>query len=414
VISRVAYLSMHTSPLLQPGIGEAGGMNVYVDELARTMAARGIEADVYTRRDGPHLPDQVEVIPGYRVIHVDAGPPLGLSPASLPRHVRRFAGQVSKSLETSPPDVIHAHYWLSGWAGLLVKRHLGRPLAHSFHTLGRAKDLARRDDDPPESLLRIAAEHEVIEGSDCVIASTPDEADQLLSHYGADPRRLCTSPPGLDHRLFHPGSKAAARRRLGLGNYPIVAYVGRIQPLKGVDVVVEAFAQVVSRRPDAHLLVVGGPSGARGETEMQRLRSTVSAHGLTGSVLFLGAVPHGLVRNIYLASDVLLVPSRSESFGMVAVEAQACGTPVIAARIGGLVHAIGAGGGGVLVDGWDPADYAEQVVTLLADPVAATMMGQRGVEWSRGFSWDATARRFLELYREVTAAHPWVRIGPPS
>lgn len=401
MIERVAYLSMHTSPLLQPGAGDAGGMNVYVDQLSRTMAARGVAVDVFTRRIDPDDPDVVDALPGYRVIHIDAGPPHPMPVAGLSRHVRTYAREVVSRLRQDPPDILHSHYWLSGWAGLLVKRALGIPLANSFHTLGRVKDSNRRSDDTPESLLRIAAEHEVIEGSDCVMASTPAEAEELLSQYGADPSRLCTSPPGVDHQVFRPGSKTGARRRLGLGPGPVVLFVGRIQPLKGVDVAIEAFAGVHNTHPDALLVIVGGPSGPKGDQELARLKKRVLSIGAGSRVRFLGPLPHGLLADLYRAADVLLVPSRAESFGLVAAEAQACGTPVVAARIGGLVYVIDDGVTGVLVDGWDPIDYTEAVNRLLDDAELAAKMADSAVAWAKRFSWDATVKRYLELYRGV-------------
>lgn len=401
MIDNVAFLSMHTSPLLQPGSGDAGGMNVYIDELCRTMAARGVRADVYTRRIDPDDAVVVKVLPGYRVFHVDVGPAAPLPVAALPKYVRAYARQVETMLKPALPQIIHSHYWLSGWAGLLVKRSLGIPLANSFHTLGRVKDDSRRQDEPPESLLRIAAEHEVIEGSDCVMASTPTEAQELLEFYGADPNRLCTSPPGVDHRLFRPGSKPRARQRLGLGEGPVVLFVGRIQPLKGVDVTVEGMAAIVERHPDAILMVVGGPSGPRGQAEMTALRKRAVELGLAGNIRFVGPMPHGLVPDLYRAADVVVVPSRAESFGLVAAEAQACGTPVVGARIGGLIDVVDDGSTGFLIDGWDPADHAEAVLRLLDDPELAAKMGAAAVVWSRRFSWDATVRRYLELYKGV-------------
>lgn len=400
-VERVAFLSMHTSPLLQPGWGDAGGMNVYIDELCRTMAAKGVAADVYTRRIDPNDPDRVEVVPGYRVFNVDAGPPAPLPVADLPRFVRGYARAVTELLAEAPPQILHSHYWLSGWAGLLVKRSLGLPLANSFHTLGRVKDGNRRLGEPPESLLRIAAEHEVIEGSDCVMASTPIEAQELLEYYRADPGRLCTSPPGVDHKLFKPGSKTRARRLLGLGPGKVVAFVGRIQPNKGTDVAVAAMEFIVERHPEATLLVVGGPSGPGGDGELATLRKRVTEGNLGSRVRFVGPVPHGLVPDVYRAADVVLVPSRSESFGLVAAEAQACGTPVVAAKIGGLIDVIDDGTTGVLVDGWDPSDHAAAALALLDDPELTQKMGAAAVHWSRRFSWDATVRRYLELYKGV-------------
>ena len=401
MIERVAYLSMHTSPLLQPGTGDAGGMNVYVDQLSRTMATRGVRVDVFTRRQDHNDPETVDVMPGYRVIHVDAGPAHSVPISSLPRYVRTFATAVETRLRPDPPQILHSHYWLSGWAGLLVKRALAIPLANSFHTLGRVKDGNRRPDEPPESLLRIAAEHEVIEGSDCVMASTPAEAAELLEHYGADPNRLCTSPPGVDHRVFRPGSRRSARLRLGLGPGPVVLFVGRIQPLKGVDVLLEAFARIGRLHPDATLLVVGGPSGSKGSQEFLSLRQRAGVLGVLHRVKFYGPLPHGLLADFYRAADVVVIPSRAESFGLVAAEAQACGTPVVAAKVGGLVYVVDDGVTGILVDGWNPADYADVLDRLLSDDGLRKKMGEAAVVWAKRFSWDATVRRYLELYKGV-------------
>ena len=385
MIERVAFLSMHASPLDQPGIGSAGGMNVYIDELSRTMAGRGVEVDVYVRKTSKELPDFMDVDGSYRVHHVEAGPLHALPIPRLARYVRPFAEGVMKRFDVEP-DIVHSHYWLSGWAGLAIRRTLGIPHANSFHTLGRVKDLTRRLDEPPESLLRIATEHEVIEESDCVVASTPSEAAHLMEHYGADPGRICTSPPGVDRAIFSPGDRREARSALGLNEGPLALFVGRIQPLKGIDVAVQAAALV----PDLTLLVVGGPSGAQGEAELERLQ----AHSTGGRVRFVEPVPHDQLAAYYRAADVLLLPSRSESFGLVAAEAQTCGIPVVAARVGGLTDVVSDGSSGILVDGWDPVDYAIAIEKAIGDGGLA----EGALEWSERFSWTATANRFLELY----------------
>ncbi len=404
MIRRVAYLSMHTSPLVQPGVGDAGGMNVYVDQLARAMAESGVKVEVFTRRDSHHLPARVAVVPGYTVHHVDAGPARRLAVERLPNHVSRFAQRVVELItEVQSVDVIHTHYWLSGWAGLLVKRRLGLPMANSFHTLGRIKDMTRRHDDPPESLLRIAAETEVIQMSDCVVAATAVEADELLNHYGADPGALCVSPPGVDHGRFFPGSKEEARQRLGIGHGPLVTFVGRIQALKGVDVALATFERVAAKLPEATLMVMGGPSGPHGERELKSLKTHAARLG--AEVIFADPVPHRTLADVYRASDVLHVPSRSESFGLVAVEAQACGTPVVATRVGGLSFSVDDGVSGFLVDGWSPVDHADAVLAILTDPARARDMSGRAVEWAERFSWENTVTRLLELYSGVTAAH---------
>lgn len=377
---------------------------MYLDQLARAMVEAGVAVEVFTRRDNVDLPERVTVVPGYTVHHIQAGPARVLPSERSAPHVRGFAEGVLDVLATLPPvDVVHTHYWLSGWAGLIVKQRLGVPMANSFHTLGRVKNDARRHDDPPESLLRIAAEQEVIAESDCVVAATRNEADELLAYYGADPGALCISPPGVDHDRFLPGDKAGARERLGLPGGPLIAYVGRVQALKGVDVAVQAFEVLSRKLPQATLLVVGGPSGPRGHREMRSLRSRVAQS--RARVVFADPLPHRTLADVYRAADVLHVPSRSESFGLVAVEAQACGTPVVAARVGGLAVAVDDGASGSLVEGWDIDDHASAILAILTDPERAAAMSRRAVEWAERFSWDNTVSRFLELYAGVIAAN---------
>jgi D-inositol-3-phosphate glycosyltransferase len=399
VIDRVAYLSMHTSPLMQPGVGNAGGMNVYIDELARTMVGRGVAVDVFTRRTDPDQPDVVDVVDGYRVYHTLAGPPSPAPIGDMVGWVHEFAEGVIAVLESDPPEVVHSHYWLSGSAGLIVKRKLGIPLANSFHTLGRVKDLAKRSDERPESEARIVAELEVIAESDCVVASTPLEAQELMEHYGADPTRLCTSPPGIDHSVFSPGDRSSARRSVGWDPDRIHAvFAGRIQPLKGVDVALEAAAIVARQVPGFRLSVIGGASGLSGDSEVARLRKRASLGDLSGVVDFHPPVPHVELAEYYRAADVVMLPSRSESFGLVAAEAQSCGVPVVAARVGGLEHVVSDGRSGILVEGWDPVDHAAAVVSIVTDPDLASRLSAEALRWSERFSWDSTANRFLELY----------------
>jgi hypothetical protein len=279
VIGRVAYLSIHTSPLEVPGVGDAGGMNVYVHHLATAMARRGVRADVFTRRIDPAAPEEVEVEPGYRVINVTAGPPEAVPTAALADVVGTFAEGVAAWAirHRAVYDVIHSHYWLSGWAGLLLHEVLRVPLAISFHTLGRVKDANRRADQASASLLRIAAEEEVIARAGCVVASTPAEAAELIEHYAARPERLCVSPPGVDHDVFFPGDRLRAREVLGLPAGRLLLFVARIQPLKGGDVALAAFAELAPDLPDLRLAVVGGPSGPQGLDEESRLHADATA-----------------------------------------------------------------------------------------------------------------------------------------
>lgn len=406
MIKRVAYLSIHTSPLARPGSGDAGGMNVYMHELARTMARRGVEVDVFTRRLDPDSPAEVEVAPGYRVITIDAGPP-GPIPAGDPGEiVGRFAeGVITKALRCRVRyDVIHSHYWLSGWAGLLLHEVLGVPLAISFHTLGRVKDARRRAGEASAGLLRIAAETDLIARAGCVIASTPAEMEELIEHYGADPGRLCVNPPGVDHEVFHPGDRAAAREALGIGNGPLILFVGRIQPLKGADLAIDAFARLAGEIPGARLLLLGGPSGPDGEAEVESLGKAVAGLGLTDRVEMRDPLPHHRMADAYRAADVLLVPSRSESFGLVAVEAQACGLPVVAARVGGLAYAVADGVSGFLVGEWDPDAYAAALRPILTDPAERERLVAGAIANAAEFSWKGAADRLLELYSGISGS----------
>jgi len=402
VIERVAYLSMHTSPLETPGVGHAGGMNVYIDELAATMVARGVDVTVFTRRTNPSQPVEVRTESGYRVVHIDAGPAERLSVAELPEWVKVYAGGVVHEMRHDRYDLVHSHYWLSGWAGLIVKQSLGIPLANSFHTLGRVKDATRRPGQPLEPLLRLAAENELIASSDCVIASTDQESDELIDHYGADPGKLCINPPGIDRDLFLPGDRRAARQQLGLGEEHVVLFVGRIQPLKGVDVAVDAMAQVVEVLPDARLVVVGGPSGTQGSAELDRIRDRIAELGLENSVTMYEAQPHARIPRFYQAADLLVVPSRSESFGLVAAEAQATGLPVVAANVGGLRHVVIDGASGTTVEGWDPTDFAKAILDILQSPAKRAELSVGAIESGRRFSWQVTADRLLELYDGIT------------
>jgi D-inositol-3-phosphate glycosyltransferase len=405
MIRRVVYLSMHTCPLSVPGQGDAGGMNVYINELAHTMAGRGIDVTVFTRRADEVTPEVTEVCDGYRVVHISAGPTTRIPIAEMIHHVGEFTEGTLEWIDAAGirSDVLHSHYWLSGWAGVVLKEALGVPLANSFHTLGRVKDLTRRSDEPPSSPVRTFTEQEVIARSDCVIASTPHEFEDLLYHYGASPERLCTSPPGIDHGVFMPGDRADARRWLGLPpREPLVLFVGRIQPLKAADVAVGALAQierVAGRKPQ--LLLVGGPSGGQGDAELAHLRSLVTELGVGDRVHFVPAQPHTALARFYQAADVLIVPSRSETFGLVAAEAQACGLPVVAASVGGLPYAVADGQTGLLVDGHEPDSYAVALTKILGDPSLAAQMSADAVAFSERFSWPATADRLLELYAGI-------------
>jgi D-inositol-3-phosphate glycosyltransferase len=412
VISRVAYISMHTSPLHVPGQGDAGGMNVYLDRLAQTMARRGIDVTIFTRRVDAVTPTSTEVREGYRVVNIDAGPGVPLPRSSLVSLVPDFTSGARTWIEDRDLDfdLVHSHYWLSGRTGLALAEWLDVPLANSFHTLGRVKDAAASPDERPSSDLRVSTELEVIERSSCVIASTPFEFDELLEYYGASPERLCVSPPGVDHETFRPGSRTDARLRLGIGDgeMDIVLYAGRIQAHKGTSLAVETLARIVEQRrevggPHVQLHVVGGESGEDGADELARCRAIVARHGLDDHIRRFAPVDHPTLAEHYRSANVVIVPSRSESFGLVAAEAQASGVPVVASNIGGLPYVVNASESGLLVDDRDPAAFAAATRAILDHPSFAERLGDGAVAHARRFSWDATATRMLELYDGITA-----------
>ena len=392
-------LSMHTSPLAQPGEGDSGGMNVYVRELASSLAQAGVVVDVFTRAWRAEVPEVVEVEPGLRVVHVPAGAH-DLPKEELLGAVDEFTDGVLARLRGAPVDAIHANYWLSGIAGHRLKHELDLPLVSTFHTLARVK--AETGD--PEPQRRVEAEVEVIACSDTITAACAAEADDLVAHYGADPARIEIVPPGVLHAFFSPGEQGGARTALGLDlARPVLLFVGRIQPLKGLDVAVGALAEVVRRRPDAWLVAVGGPSGADGGTELDRVHGLVDRLGLNDNVRFVPPQPHHLLSTYYRAADVVVVPSRSESFGLVALEASACGTPVVAASVGGLRTLVDDGHTGFLVDTREPHDFAAAIDSVLDDRSLAERLSRQAAARAAGFTWSTTAARLRRLYADLTS-----------
>jgi D-inositol-3-phosphate glycosyltransferase len=392
---------LHTSPLAQPGTGDGGGMNVYVRELSTALARAGVACDVYTRAVDPQQAAVVNVEPGLRVHHVPAGPLAPVAKELLPALVDDFTDAVLDRLRDGyPPDAVHANYWLSGVAGHRIKHELDLPLVSTFHTLDRVK----AEVDEQESGIRAAAEAQTIDCSDGLLASCTEEANQLVRLYGADPARIEIVAPGVDHAFFAPGNRAQARRALALPTTgPMLLFVGRIQPLKGADVAVAALAELVDQHPDAFLAVVGGPSGPDGEHEVAHLHTLVDDLGLAGRVHFVAPQPHELLSTWYRAADVCVVPSRSESFGLVALEAAACGTPVVAAAVGGLTTLVDHGRTGFLVEGRAPGTYASFVADILDDPAFAEAMGRAAAVRARRYTWSVAAARLRRLYVDLTA-----------
>ena len=405
----IAVVSVHTSPLDQPGTGDSGGMNVYMRSVSERLAAWGVQVDLFTRCRGENMPEVQELDSGARLITVKAGPCAPIPKAELPRYVPEFLGGIlhRAGIEGRGYDVVHTHYWLSGFIGRSAKEIWGAPLVASFHTLGKVKNDSLAPDDLPEPASRLAGEERVIAEADRILAPTPAEAAQLVGLYGADPGQIRLVPPGVDHAIFAPREREGARSRLHLDREMSLAlYVGRLQPHKGPDVAVRTLAEAVARDPERCLVLglVGGPSGSRHGEEVARLLELATALGVGERVMLFPPQPQARLADFYAAADVVLVPSRSESFGLVALEAQACGTPVIAAAVGGLRFVVEDGQGGFLVEGHDPADHAERLLALLRDADGARRMGERGVRQALRFTWEATATGILSVYRELLDA----------
>ena len=416
---RIATLSVHTSPLHQPGTGDAGGMNVYIVEVARRLAEAGVEVEVFTRATASDLPPCVEMAPGVQVRHVISGPFEGLAKEDLPAQLCAFTNGVLRAEAARPPgwyDLVHSHYWMSGQVGWLAKDRWGVPLVHTAHTLAKVKNAQLATGDKPEPVSRVVGEEQVVGEADRLVANTPAEARELVDLYGADPDRVTVVEPGVDLDRFTPpaagreaAARAAARRRFGLPprGY-VVAFVGRIQPLKAPDVLLRAAAELRVQDPDLcrrlTVVVVGGPSGS-GLERPTALIELASELRLAGAVRFLPPQEGAALADLYRAADLVAVPSHNESFGLVALEAQACGTPVVAAAVGGLVTAVRDGVSGVLVDGHAPADWAAVLRDLLASEDRRARLARGAVAHARQFSWSRTAAGLLAVYRDTVAEH---------
>jgi D-inositol-3-phosphate glycosyltransferase len=402
---RIATLSVHTSPLDQPGCGDAGGLNVYVTEVAKRLADHGIEMDIFTRATSSELPPTVELVPGVVVRNVTAGPYDGLDKNDLPSQLCAFTSGVMREEALHEPgwyDVVHSHYWLSGQVGWLAKERWGLPLVHSMHTMAKVKNASLAEGDDPEPQLRAIGEAQVVAAADRLIASTSEEAAQLVELYDADPQRVVTVAPGVDLDVFTPAGTRAARARLGFAQDAVVLlFVGRIQPLKAPDVVLRAAADILAVDPSLRerlvVAVVGGPSG-RGLTEPEHLAKLAVSLGIADLVRFVPPVPQRVLADYYRAADVTVVPSYTESFGLVAIESQACGTPVVAARAGGLVTAVDDGVSGVLIDGHESLDYAEAIRQVTGASRRREALAAGAVQHASRFGWAATVDRLLEVY----------------
>ena len=404
-VRRVALISYHSSPLDEPGIGDAGGMTVYVRAVTDAMARRGVRTDIFTRATSSST-RPIDLAPGVRVIPVEAGPMEAIPKESAARYIDDFVAHIrAYSLANRASyDVVHSHYWQSGLAAKALARAWGIPMVHSHHTLGRVKNNALAPGERPESALRLVGEEETIAEADVLVASTDEEWSQLSCLYGADHDRLKTIHPGVDRALFHPGDRHEARRSLALGDEAVMLYVGRVQPLKGLDLLIESAARLAPKlKRGLSFLIAGGASGPSGTDELDRLTKLVAERGLHHVVRFVGARPHRELPVFYRAADVVAVASHSESFGLSALEAHACGTPVVATAVGGLSYIVRDGLSGFLVNSRDPEKFAERLLATVGDARVHAAMGSEATRAASRFSWDATADSLLELYECLVA-----------
>ena len=398
---------VHTSPLDQPGAGDAGGMNIYVVESAERMAAMGVSVDIFTRRHNPDLPDIVELSPGVRVRHLNIGAN-NATKEELPALIPNLSDAFSTVLENEKYDVLHSHYWISGKVAMPVAKKFGIPLAHTMHTMARVKNMNLAEGERPEPMIRVQGETQVVAAANALIANTDAEAASLVSLYEACPDNVSVVSPGVDLYTFTAGSgRKAAREAVGLPqDAHILAFVGRIQPHKGPEVLIRAVAEMLNHsphlRPKLITVIMGGASGS-GLGEVERLKDLASWLNISDVVRFENPVPRAQLPQWYRAADLVCVPSYSESFGLVALEAQACGTPVVATAVGGLRTAVADGISGVLVDGHDPRAWSSVLARLIQEPQRRVLLSMGAIEHASHFGWDATARGTLDIYDRIIA-----------
>ena len=398
---------VHTSPLDQPGAGDAGGMNIYVVESAERMAAMGVSVDIFTRRHNPDLPDIVDLSSGVRVRHLNIGA-CSATKEELPALIPNLSDAFSKVVEDEKYDVLHSHYWISGKVAMPVAKKFGIPLAHTMHTMARVKNMNLAEGERPEPMIRVQGETQVVAAADALIANTDAEAASLVSLYEACPDNVSVVSPGVDLYTFTAGSgRKAAREAVGLPqDAHILAFVGRIQPHKGPEVLIRAVAEMLNHsphlRPKLITVIMGGASGS-GLGEVERLKDLTSWLNISDVVRFENPVPRAQIPQWYRAADLVCVPSYSESFGLVALEAQACGTPVVATAVGGLRTAIADGISGVLVDGHDPRAWSSVLARLIQEPQRRVLLSMGAIEHASHFGWDATARGTLDIYDRIIA-----------
>lgn len=377
-------------------------MNVYVRELVRELSRMGVAADVFTRSQNPAIPRVVSLGEGARVIHLPAGPEAPMPRERIHAHLDEFVAGIEAWREDADLayDLVHGNYWLSGVAGLTLRERWDVPLVQMFHTLGRLKNGAGVAAER-EPALRIAQEHAIVAAADRLIAANVIERGHLIGEYDADPAKIAVIPCGVDTALFAPGDRDAARAALGLAAGPLLLYVGRIAPIKGLETLLDALGCLRGAGHPARLVVVGGDADERVDGHEAELRRKVARQGLSGAVTFVGAQPQERLRDYYVAADVTVLPSYYESFGMVALEAMACGSAVIASRVGGLQTTVRDGVTGLLVAEGDPCALADSIARVLEDSALRWRLGREGVRWAAGHRWPCVAEAVCREYASL-------------
>jgi len=393
--ARIAVVSMHTSPTASLGESANGGMNVYIREISAAFSRCGIATDVFTRRVGADDPAVERIAPLGRVVYLPAGHDHS-DKYQLQHHVEEFAAEALAFIDEQRLEyqLLYSHYWLSGLVARSLRQSLGLPWVHTAHTLGKVKNRQLAPGAKPEPVERIRAEREIAVEADRLIASTDDEREDLVELYGADRDRIAVVAPGIDLATFFPMPKEEAQRKIGFPDQRLLLFVGRLERLKGVETILRAMALAADRRhQDVRLLVLGEDSRDAEQSEKDRLRGLAAELGIADRVEFLGSVAHHELPYFYAAAEACLMPSYSESFGLVGLEAQACGCAVIASNVSGLASVVREGVTGYLVDGHNPAEWADRILRLLNDPESAEQMGRRGVLLAQRFPWGLAADR---------------------
>ena len=411
--NKVALVMLHTSPLEQAGTGDAGGMNIYVIESAKRMAAVGVDVDIYTRKIDESQPEVIEYEKGIRIVHLSL--PIGTKKEEIPSLIPGMAEDFKKKIKGEGYQVIHSHYWISGKVAMPAAKEFKIPLVHTMHTMARVKNSALAEGESPEPMIRVQGESQIVEAADALIANTDAEAASLVSLYDACPDNVAVVMPGVDLYNFTADRKDA-RKNLGLEKSKlIISFVGRIQPHKGPEILIRAVNEMITHNPelraDLRVLIAGGVSGVKNNEDI-RLRELVNWLKLDDVIKFLEPISREKLPDLYRASDLVCVPSYSESFGLVALEAQACGTPVVASAVGGLRTAVADGISGVLVDGHDPRAWSSVLARLLMEPQRRILLSMGAVEHASHFGWDRTARGTLDVYDRLINHQPMAKYAP--